>query len=292
MNEEINNVVPNSYEPQRNNNGVKVLLIVLLILAIVVIGLLSYKIFVIDKKNNSNEVTTNTGEKYSKINYEIKKEKDGEMTWKYLYVNGKKIKDTRAEELKIEQYKDVLIVELSNPGPSILTVIVDKNGKVTNLDYELKVEKGWVPKLSSYRIEGNSIYVSWPIQYSQGHFDAECRIEDTSLLSSYEVKYEYMGNGKISDGEVVNKKTISDLYKNKCDKFIVFSDILTGKLCTRSNDKIKCYSDTQYNNLKDRLNEIFTEANCKNEDDAYYCELNDNYCRLNNDGVYCYTNYD
>ena len=62
MNEEMNNnMVPNNnpinnnyYEPQKNNRGVKALLVVLIILVLCLIGLTCYKMFVYDKKDNKN----------------------------------------------------------------------------------------------------------------------------------------------------------------------------------------------------------------------------------------------
>ena len=67
------NPVPNNnyYEPKKNN-GIKILLVILIILALVGIGLLSYKMFVLDKKkpnNNAGEVKTNTKE--YKSNYRM-----------------------------------------------------------------------------------------------------------------------------------------------------------------------------------------------------------------------------
>ena len=53
MNEEMNNNYNNTpnYNYEKNNSGVKVLLIILIVLAVAILGLLSYKIFVVDKKN-------------------------------------------------------------------------------------------------------------------------------------------------------------------------------------------------------------------------------------------------
>lgn len=58
MNEKMNSNYNNAsnYDCEKKNNGVKVLLIILIILVLCLIGLLSYKIFVVDKKNDNNVV--------------------------------------------------------------------------------------------------------------------------------------------------------------------------------------------------------------------------------------------
>ena len=69
MNEGMNNNNYNStpnYNYEKKNNGVKALLIVLIILVLCLIGLLSYKIFIVDKNNDNkenNKVNNNVVEK-------------------------------------------------------------------------------------------------------------------------------------------------------------------------------------------------------------------------------------
>lgn len=250
----------------------------------------------IEDKEISDDKKDNKGS-YKEIDYEIKEEKNGTLVWNYLYINDKKIGDVRAEKLEIEQYKDVLIVELIDPGPSGGHLIVTGDGKVTYFNSDLlKLEKGWVASYrESYKIDGDNIYLKEIVQFSQGHFDAECRIEDTSLLSSFEIKYEYLGNGKFSNGEMVNKKTIKDNYNGKCNHISIFTDIYTDKLCTRNNDKITCYDKTTYDKAKEKLIEIFGKNNCDSNKTKYWdmrCELDDNYCSLENNGeISCYTHY-
>ena len=79
MNEEMNNNYNNTpnYNYEKKNNGVKTLLIVLIVLAVAILGLLSYKIFVSDKKNsntkdnnvveNKDDKTTNSDNQNNKI---------------------------------------------------------------------------------------------------------------------------------------------------------------------------------------------------------------------------------
>ena len=57
MNEEMNNNYNNTpnYNYEKNNSGVKVLLIILIILVLCLIGLTCYKIFVVDKKNDNKK---------------------------------------------------------------------------------------------------------------------------------------------------------------------------------------------------------------------------------------------
>ena len=126
------------------------------------------------------------------------------------------------------------------------------------------------------------------VQFSQSHTDAECRISDTSLISEYEIKYEYLGNGKISSGEIVNKKTIKDLYENSCSEVIVFKDIITDKLCSRKNNKIECYLDNTYVEVKNKLFEFYGESNCNNKEyvneTVLHCQLGNKYCELKSNG--------
>ena len=317
----------NNYEPPKSNNGVKVLLVVLIILVLCLIGLTAYKMLVFDKKNdnkkdnnvvkkddnrqsnnaiekNDNKHSNNAIEKntnnnnevkedYDKINYEIKEELnvDG-YSFKYLYVNDKKIEETETvESVKVEQYRDVLIVEVFYIDGNKRHLLVGNDGKVTELkDDWLKLERGW-NNAESYRLENNNIYVKVRVQFSQGYLDAECRIADTSLISEYEVKYEYLGNGKISSGEVVNKKTIKDLYENSCNDVILFFD--SGKWCTRKNNKIECYLDSIYENgsyedKKSKLIELYGESNCRNKkyvnETTFHCQIGNKYCELENNG--------
>ncbi len=78
MNEEMNNNIvnnetnsSNNYEPPKSNNGVKVLLIILIILVLCLIGLTTYKMLVLDKKNdnkqNNNVVDNKDNNKYLKL---------------------------------------------------------------------------------------------------------------------------------------------------------------------------------------------------------------------------------
>ena len=57
MNNNYNNT-PN-YNYEKKNSGVKVLLIIVIILAIAILGLLSYKLFVVDKKSGNNKEDNN-----------------------------------------------------------------------------------------------------------------------------------------------------------------------------------------------------------------------------------------
>ena len=97
MNEELNNNIVNNetnsnnnYEPPKSNNGVKVLLIILIILVLCLIGLLSYKLFIVDKKNdntNNNVVTEKEEEKTEKIEtQEIEEVEDKERNGKELTI--------------------------------------------------------------------------------------------------------------------------------------------------------------------------------------------------------------
>ena len=250
---------------------------------------------IVDKKtvaevyaNELNECENNQNG-YEKINYEIKKEKDEEVTYEYLYVNGKKVEDMKyMNNVEVKQFKDILLVGWIGPGPSAGLSAVDNGGNVTNLNKIIKLDKGWTIGSNKYVIDNDIILVKHRIAFSQAFAYPECKTEDMSLLDSYEVKYEYLGNGKFSSGEVVNKKTIEDNYANKCNDFTIFKDIFTEKLCSRNNGKITCYSITGYENIKNKLFELYGENNCKDKkysnSTVLRCQISDKYCELSNDG--------
>ncbi len=213
-NEVQNNYNPipnNNYEEPKKNNGTKMLLIILILLALIIIGLLSYKIFVVDK-NNNNE---NTQVLYDKISYEIKEEEGS----KKLRINNKDLSFgyPLIEELKVEQFKDLLIVKVGGPGPSSDVYAVDKDGNVIKFDYRDKERNGELFSYGpeGYRIFGDSIFVIEERQYGNGYIDWYCHYSDTSAIANYEVRYDYLGNGKFSAGEVVNEKPISEVYSEE-----------------------------------------------------------------------------
>ena len=220
MNEEMNNNynnVPN-YNYEKNNNGVKVLLIILIILVLCLIGLTCYKIFIYDKKNDNkkdNNVVENKVKEYEKINYEIKNEEET----KKLYVNDKSVdlEYPLIEDIKVEQLDDVLIVSVLGPGPSRDVYAVDKDSKVIKFDYRNKSKDSELFSYgpSGFRIENKVLYIKDSKQYGNGYVDWYCKYNDKNAVIDYEIKYDYLGNGKFSNGTIVNEKSISEVYKEE-----------------------------------------------------------------------------
>ena len=98
MNEEMNNNYNNTpnYNYEKNNGGVKVLLIILIILVLCLIGLTCYKMFIYDKKNDNNKdnnVVENNNKPSNVENQNIIDDKkddvnDIEKYYDYVSLNG------------------------------------------------------------------------------------------------------------------------------------------------------------------------------------------------------------
>lgn len=204
------NVILNNCSKKNKN-------IVLIILIIILIGLIILSLslhFLLGKRNNDTNINENNSVK-EKINYEIKTLDD----IKLLYLNGKQVEEIKADselgDIKVEEFKDVLIVDETNPGPSRRLFAVDKNGNVTLLDYEVSTYSDeLISFIDSYRIEENNLYIKVKRQWGNGYIDWYCRYNDKNEIAEYEVKYEY-SNGKFIRKEVLNEISIKDKYKNE-----------------------------------------------------------------------------
>ena len=199
-----------------NNSSKKNKNIVLIILIIILICLISLSLslhFLLGKRNNDTNINENNSVK-EKINYEIKTLDD----IKLLYLNGKQVEEIKADselgDIKVEEFNDVLIVDETNPGHSRILFVVDKNGNVTLLDYEVSTYSDeLISFIDSYRIEGNNLYIKVKRQWGNGYIDWYCRYNDKNEIAEYEVKYEY-SNGKFIRKEVLNEVSIKDKYKD------------------------------------------------------------------------------
>ena len=200
-----------------NNSSKKNKNIVLIILIIILIGLISLSLslhFLLNKKGNNTNIneSNNVNEKMS---YEIKTLDD----IKLLYVNGKQVEEIKADselgDIKAEEFKDALIVDETNPGPSRRLFVVDKNANAIELDYKVSTyNEELISFIDSYRIEGNNLYIKVNRQWGNGYIDWYCRYNDKDEIAEYEVKYEY-SNGKFIRKEVLNELSIKDKYKNE-----------------------------------------------------------------------------
>ena len=201
----------------KNNSSKKNKNIVLIILIIILIGLISLSLslhFLLNKKGNNTNIneSNNVNEKMS---YEIKTLDD----IKLLYVNGKQVEEIKADselgDIKAEEFKDALIVDETNPGPSRRLFVVDKNANAIELDYKVSTyNEELISFIDSYRIEGNNLYIKVNRQWGNGYIDWYCRYNDKDEIAEYEVKYEY-SNGKFIRKEVLNELSIKDKYKNE-----------------------------------------------------------------------------
>lgn len=245
-----------------------------------------------DKKEPRVEVIK-TGE-VDGVKYEIKDEPDryggGSL---YLYVNGVEVPGIGAKwEIEVENFKDMLLVKSTYPGPGIRIDAVNKNGEVTSLNYRRQdISAGSVSLSgSSYRIDENTIYVKELVQFSNGIFFAECQIGDTDLLASYEVKYEYLGNGKLGSGVVVNEKNIGEDLNEYCSEkgITIFEDMYNHKLCQRKNNTVKCFDTNDYESTKQKMIEMFGKENCSMEGNYFKCVNGKDGCSLGTDYFHCY----
>ena len=187
------------------------------VLIIIIIGLISLLLslhFLLNKKGNNTNIneSNNVNEK---MNYEIKTLDD----IKLLYVNGKQVEEIKADselgDIKVEEFKDVFIVDETNPGPSRRLFVVYKNGNAIEFDYKVNTyNEELISTIDSYRIEGNNLYIKVNRQWGNGYIDWYCRYNDKDEIAEYEVKYEY-SNGKFSEKQVVNEISIKDEYKDE-----------------------------------------------------------------------------
>ena len=114
MNEEMNNNNYNStpnYNYEKKNNGVKVLLIVLIILVLCLIGLLSYKIFIVDKKNDNKESSNTNNNIVEKVDNDTNNTISDDNSKK---VNDKEEKDSNIEEILLSDNDKIKINKMLN----------------------------------------------------------------------------------------------------------------------------------------------------------------------------------
>ena len=229
-----------------NNSSKKNKNIVLIILIIILIGLISLSLslhFLLNKKGNNTNINESNNVNEN-ISYEIKTFDD----IKLLYVNGKQVEEIKANsefgDIKIEEFRDVLIVDETNPGPSRRLFVVDKNANATELDYKVSTyNEELISTIDSYRIEGNNLYIKANRQWGNGYIDWYCRYNDKDEIAEYEVKYEY-SNGKFSEKQVVNEISIKDKYKNEdCISDEDKKSIATEIIKTLCSDNESCISN-------------------------------------------------
>lgn len=237
LNNNVNPIPNNNYEPQKSNNGVKVLLVILILLVLCLIGLTCYKMFIYDKKNdnkqNSNVVEekedkNNKEETYEKINYEIKDykhEKDGIEYDEALYVNGKLVEDGFI--IKVEQFKDVLIVEETGVVAGYV-VYVTKEGEIKKFDYTNHPYGNTLHSpLLTFTYPSLGVYRSYQIVNDEVEFtvsrigattsdDNKWLCDSKDEIGEYTIRYKYMGNGNFDVGKIIKEKTVKEIYPNAC----------------------------------------------------------------------------
>lgn len=205
-NEVNNNQLPNNnyYEPKKN--GVKILLIVIIILLLLVgIGLLSYKVFVLDKKDLKEERTS------EKIRYEVK----AENNLKYLYVNDRKVANLEGTDIKVKELKNVLVVEwLGETVYSNGVVYVTGDGianefKYLDNSYGTKLPNN---RLSEYKVLEDS--VEFVVTRDDGFDNSTGWMCETNEIAKYTKTYKYLGGGKFDNGTITNEVTVKEAYPN------------------------------------------------------------------------------
>ncbi len=234
------------YKQENNNIGAKILLVIIILF---LICLTCYKFFIYDKKKIQIDNTDITS--YDKISYEEKEENGS----KKLYI-GKKNVDfgyPLIEELKVEQYKDILIAKVTGPGPSRDIYAIDIDGNITKFDYsDDKKSDLYSNGPSGYRIDKDFIIIEVSKQYGNGYVDWYCHYNNKKAISNYEVQYEYLGNNKFSNGKVINEKTIEKVYieeLKKCGSKEV-AEKLEDNLYTKYLNKLSDELESKYDNTK------------------------------------------
>ena len=271
MNEEMNNNYESqnnnvsNYEPnnnvQKNYKGKNVLIVILVLIIVLLVALLIYVNFF--KKEKVNNKDNKVEEKnYEKINYEVKKEIVGEnengesIETNVLYVNGKKIEESIniAGNIKFHYYANFIIIESFGPGMGSDVFVVDSNGNAVSLVDNSKNQLKYVDLPSSLddtyagvklwnnfsvKDSNNKFIVVVNRQYGNGWVDWYCHLEDKTIISSYSVEYEYLGNGKFN-GKIVNEKTIAEEYKNEDCSSVSKEDLVKKDVVTvdNTNEKI------------------------------------------------------
>lgn len=207
-----------------------------------------------NKVNEDNNIQENKNDKVqeenNKLNYEINTEVDSSTGVKkhYLYLNGKKVYDIKADEelgsIEVKEFKDLLIVDEQNPGPSRKLFVVDKNGNSTEIDYKVSTyNTEFINTIDSYRVKDNNLYIKVNRQWGNGYIDWYCRYEDKNEVAEYEVKYEYV-NGKLENKQVLNEVTIANKYKNES--------------CMNDNRVCEGYRDAVYHGEYHEMQGIFS----------------------------------
>lgn len=191
----------------KGRNKKKSLLIAIIILLL--LGL-TYYIFFIKNKGN-------------KIDYEIKRVTTTVWDEYNLYVNGVATEIKSYEvPLKITEFNDLLIAEGSKPGEGDIYYIVDENGKQINLNFDSKYPNGYdeesklINKCSIDRVFDKEIYMSCT-RFSQGDIYYFCDLDPDDIIT-YKQKFEYLGNGKFSNGIIINEGKVSEhKFDLKCE---------------------------------------------------------------------------
>lgn len=154
MNEEMNNNYNNTpdYNYEKKNNGVKVLLVILIILVLCLIGLLSYKIFVVDKKNDNKQINNTNNVVENKDNGNTKDiEQENNVTDKEKEDKNQNIGISDAEVQKYFNY-------VSSDGESGTIDAFDYNRLIDNKNYNAYVK---LIKESKTKEEKCSIYIDY-----------------------------------------------------------------------------------------------------------------------------------
>lgn len=215
-NNNMNNDYSNNYNDLNNQNNKKGSNGLTNALILIIIALAGVCLYLVLNKEDTDI--------HNKLNYEIRSEIDSSTgaKWFYLYLNDKKVNNIKAYEelgkLEVKEFKDLLIVDEMNPGPSRRLLVVDKNGNATEIDYKVSTYNAeFINSIDSYRVEGNNLYIKVNRQWGNGYIDWYCRYEDNNEVAEYEVKYEYV-NGKLENKQVLNEITIANKYQNeKCN---------------------------------------------------------------------------
>lgn len=216
-----NNQIPNDNEPKKKN-WKNIVLIFIIVLLVVGVGLLSYKVFVLDKekgnKTNNNKVQEkeeNKEEKSDKkANYEIKNENG----LKYLWINGKKLDDIRTRgTINIIEFKDILIVDVGYKD-----VLLDGSGETIELEPPIIDDiLNENERTGKYYVKDDNLYASYKryIAYGNNYWFCDVDNDKQNVIVSYDAKYKYLDDKqKFVFDEMINEKTLAETYKEELKK--------------------------------------------------------------------------
>lgn len=264
LNNNVNSIPNNNYEPPKSNNGVKVLLVILILLVLCLIGLTCYKMFIYDKKNDNKQNSNVVEEKEdNKPDNNIVEEKNNDNL-KLSAELEEKIKDNF-------EFADYVKILNSNKVPSKEEVYYYTIKKIEGCDpmeckgkydyNKMKEYENVFNEKYSHEFDGQTLYAVYNME------DIEDSVRE---LYGSNVKLNFENKEVVSISNMYPTKV---LYVKDINKFGVY--IGGGGMVSDGVDHLKLIVDTT---LKDNIYSInYIDTKYR----AYLSELSDDkYCYI------------